>query len=33
MEAFESWLVHRIAEVVEAGEVSAHLLAELQAGV
>ncbi len=30
MEAFESWLVHRVAQVVEAGEVSADLLAELR---
>ena len=28
--AFESWLLHRVAQAVEAGEVPASLLAELQ---
>jgi len=30
MEAFEAWLLHRVAEAVEAGEVSANILAELR---
>ena len=30
MEAFETWLLRRVAQAVEAGEVRAHLLAELQ---
>ena len=30
MEAFEAWLLHHVAQVVEAGEVSAGLLAELR---
>lgn len=30
MEAFEAWLLRRVAQAVEAGEVPAHLLAELQ---
>ncbi len=30
MEAFETWLLHRVAYAVEAGEVSADLLAELR---
>ena len=29
-EAFEAWLLHRVAQAVEAGEVSAGLLAELR---
>ncbi len=33
MEAFESWLLHRVAQAVEAGEVPADLLAELQAEI
>ena len=31
MKTFETWLLRRVAQAVEAGEVSAHLLAELQA--
>ena len=31
MEAFDSWLLHRVAQAVEAGEVSADLLTELLA--
>ncbi len=31
MEAFEAWLLHRVAHAVEAGEVSGDLLTELQA--
>lgn len=31
METFESWLLHRIAQAVEADEVSVDLLTELQA--
>ncbi len=31
METFESWLLRRVAQAVEVGEVSAELLAELQA--
>ncbi len=31
MKDFESWLLHRVAQAVEAAEVSAELLAELQA--
>ncbi len=31
MERFEAWLLHRVAQAVEAGEVSADLLADLQA--
>ncbi len=31
MEAFESWLLGRVAQAVEAGEVSVSLLTELQA--
>ncbi len=30
-DTLESWLLHRVAQVVEAGEVSADLLADLQA--
>ena len=30
LEDFESWLLHRVAQAVEAGEVSADLLTELQ---
>ena len=32
-EAFETWLLHRVAEAVEADEVSADLLAELHAEI
>ncbi len=32
-EAFESWLLGRVAQAVEAGKVSADLLAELRAGM
>ncbi len=32
-EPFETWLLHRVAEAVEAGEVSADLLAELHAEI
>jgi hypothetical protein len=31
MESFESWLLRRVAQAVEAGEVSVDLLTELQA--
>ncbi len=31
MDTFESWLLHSVAQAVEAGEVPADLLAELQA--
>jgi len=31
MESFEAWLVRRVAQAVEAGEVPADLLAELRA--
>ena len=31
IDSFESWLLHRVAQAVEAGEVSADLLAELRA--
>jgi len=31
METFESWLLHRVAQAVEAGEFSADLLGGLQA--
>lgn len=31
MEGFESWLLHRVAQDVEAGDVPADLLTELQA--
>ncbi len=31
MDTFETWLLSRVAQAVEAGEVSADLLAELQA--
>ena len=30
---FETWLLHRVAQVVEAGEVSAALLTDLQAEI
>ena len=30
MEAFETWLLHRVAQAVEAGQVSAELLTELR---
>lgn len=30
---FETWLLHRVAEAVEAGEVSADLLAEIHAEI
>jgi hypothetical protein len=30
MDTFESWLLHRVAQAVEAGEVSVDLLTELQ---
>ena len=33
MEPFESWLLHRVAQAVEAGEVSADLLTGLQAEI
>ncbi len=33
MEGFESWLLHRVAQAVEAGEVSVDLLTELQAEI
>ena len=33
MEAFEPWLLRRVAQAVEAGEVPAALLAELQAEI
>ncbi len=33
LEPFESWLLHRVAQAVEAGEVSADLLTELQAEI
>ena len=32
-EAFETWLLHRVAEAVEGAEVSADLLTELQAAM
>ena len=32
-DAFETWLLHRIAEAVEGGEVSADLLTELHAAI
>jgi hypothetical protein len=32
-EPFETWLLHRIAEAVEAGEVSADLLAGIQSAM
>jgi hypothetical protein len=32
-EPFETWLLHRVAEAVEAGEVSADLLAEIHAEI
>ena len=32
-EAFETWLLQRVARAVEAGEVSADLLTELQAEI
>jgi hypothetical protein len=31
IEAFDTWLLHRVAHVVEAGEMSANLLTKLQA--
>jgi hypothetical protein len=31
METFETWFLHRVAQAVEAGEVPAALLADLQA--
>jgi hypothetical protein len=31
LEGFETWLLHRVAQAVEAGEVPADLLTELQA--
>ena len=33
LENFETWLLHRVAQAVEAGEVSADLLTELQAEI
>jgi len=33
MENFEPWLLHRVAQLVEAGEVSAYLLAALLAEI
>ncbi len=33
MNTFESWLLHRVAQAVEAGEVPAALLADLQAEI
>ena len=33
MDAFESWLLRRVAQAVEAGEVPATLLGELQAEI
>jgi hypothetical protein len=32
-DAFETWLLHRVAQAVEAGEVSATLLTDLQGGI
>jgi hypothetical protein len=32
-DAFEAWLLHRVAQAVEAGEVSAELLTDLQAEI
>jgi hypothetical protein len=32
-EPFENWLLHRVAEAVEAGEVSADLLADIHAEI
>jgi hypothetical protein len=32
-DAFETWLLHRVAEAVKAGEVSAALLTDLQAEI
>ena len=32
-EPFETWLLHRVAEAVEGGEVSADLLTELHAAI
>lgn len=32
MEPFESWLIHRVAQAVEAGEAPGDLLTELRAG-
>jgi hypothetical protein len=32
-EPFETWLLHRVAEAVEAGEVSAELLADIHAEI
>ncbi len=33
MEGFESWLLHRVAQAVEAGEVPADLVLELRAEI
>ncbi len=33
MERFQTWLLHRVAQAVEAGEVPADLLAELHAKI
>ena len=33
LETFEPWLLHRVAQAVEAGEVSADLLTELRAEI
>ena len=32
-EPFETWLLHRVAEAIEAGEVSANLLTDLHAAI
>jgi len=32
-DAFETWLLHRVAQAVEAGEVSVNLLTDLQAEI
>ncbi len=33
MESFETWLIRRVAQAVEVGEVPASLLTELQAAI